>query len=261
MKMHDLVVRGGTIVDGRGGEPYEGDVAINGDLIAHVGPNAGRGVEEIDAKGCIVTPGFVDLHTHYDAQAMWDPSLAPSAWHGGTSLVMGNCGVGFAPVQAESRSWLIEVMENVEEIPRPVLEAGLNWDWQTFPQYLDALERRKHTIDIGAQLPHIALRAYVMGERAVDNEPATATEIATMTWLTEEALVAGALGLSCSHTVVHTLADGRLVPGRSRAGSIPGRCGWLGRGLDVYEGDVQTQQCGGAFHHDRHGLDATNLGN
>ena len=211
--MHDLVVRGGTIVDGQGGEPYQADVGIDGGVISHIGPDAGPGTEEIDANGCIVTPGFVDLHTHYDEQAMWDSVLAPSAWHGVTSLVIGNCGVGFAPVRAEGRSWLIEIMENVEEIPRVVLEAGLKWDWETFPQYLDALERRKHTIDIGAQLPHIALRAYVMGERAVNNERATPTDIATMTRLTQEALTAGALGFSCSHTVVHTLADGRLVPG------------------------------------------------
>ena len=132
--MHDLVIRGGTVADGLGGEPVKADVAIDGERIVAVGSDLGRGTEEIDASGLIVTPGFVDLHTHYDAQAMWDPILAPSAWHGVTSLVIGNCGVGFAPIRPEARSWLIEIMENVEEIPRDVLEAGLAWDWESFPQ-------------------------------------------------------------------------------------------------------------------------------
>jgi N-acyl-D-amino-acid deacylase len=209
----DLVIRGGTVVDGLGGEPFQADVAIEGERIAYVGPDAGPGAEEIDARDLIVTPGFVDLHTHYDAQAMWDPILAPSAWHGVTSVVMGNCGVGFAPVRPDARSWLIEVMENVEEIPRQVLEAGLPWNWESFPDYLDALDARPHTIDIGAQVPHIAVRGYVMGERAARDEPATPADIAAMAELVEEALRAGGLAFSCSRTVVHKMADGRRVPG------------------------------------------------
>jgi N-acyl-D-amino-acid deacylase len=211
--MYDLVIRGGTVVDGLGGEPFAADVAVTGERIAYVGPGAGPGAEEIDAAGLIVTPGFVDLHTHYDAQAMWDPILAPSAWHGVTSVVTGNCGVGFAPVRPDARSWLIEVMENVEEIPRQVLEAGLPWNWESFPDYLDALDARPHTVDIGAQAPHIAIRGYVMGERADRDEPATPADIAAMGELVEAALKAGALGFSCSRTVVHKMTDGRRVPG------------------------------------------------
>jgi N-acyl-D-aspartate/D-glutamate deacylase len=211
--MHDLVIRGGLVVDGLGGEPREADVAISGGRITAVGEAAGRGAEEIDAKGLLVTPGFVDLHTHYDAQATWDPILAPSSWHGVTSVVMGNCGVGFAPARPDAHSWLIEIMQEVEEIPRPVLEAGLSWDWESFPDYLDALDRRPHAIDVGAQLPHIALRDFVMGERAARSEPATSEDIETMARLTEEALRAGALGFACSRTDVHRLADGQLVPG------------------------------------------------
>jgi N-acyl-D-aspartate/D-glutamate deacylase len=210
---HDLVIRGGTVVDGRGGEPHTADVAIDGERIVYVGPNARPGLEEIDAHGLIVTPGFIDLHTHYDAQLTWDPILAPSSWHGVTTVVIGNCGVGFAPVRPEARSWMIEIMENVEEIPRKVLEAGMPWNWESFPDYLDALEARPHTVDIGAQVPHIALRGYVMGERAKGDEPATAEDLAAMAGLVEEALRAGALGFACSRTDSHRLQDGSLVPG------------------------------------------------
>ncbi len=211
--MHDLVIRGGTVVDGKGGKPYEADVAVDGGMIAYVGPDAGPGKEEIDAKGLLVTPGFVDLHTHYDAQVMWDPILAPSAWHGVTTVVMGNCAVGFAPARAADRPWLFKVMEAVEEIPQEVMEAGITWDWETYPEYLDALERRKHTIDIGTQIAHVAVRAYVMGERADRAEPATDADIAAMSEVIEEGLRAGALAWSCSRTDAHRLADGRIVPG------------------------------------------------
>jgi N-acyl-D-aspartate/D-glutamate deacylase len=211
--MHDLVIRGGTLVDGSGGEPREADVAIDGRRIVHVGPKAGRGVEEIDAKGMIVTPGFVDLHTHYDAQAIWDPILAPSSWHGVTTVVTGNCGVGFAPVRHEARDWLVDVMENVEEIPSHVLQAGLSWDWESFPDYLDALDARPHTVDIAAQVPHIALRSYVMGARAEADEPATSQDIAAMAGLLEEGLRAGAVGFGCSRTDLHRYPDGRFIPG------------------------------------------------
>ncbi|MDA8044394.1 MAG: amidohydrolase family protein [Actinomycetota bacterium] len=210
---HDLVIRNGIIVDGSGSEPYQADVAIDGDLIVAITPRAADAASEIDAQGMLVTPGFVDLHTHYDAQVTWDPVLAPSAWHGVTTIVMGNCGVGFAPVQPVDRSWMIEIMQEVEEIPRAVLESGLTWDWQTFPEYLDALSGRSHTVDICAQVPHIALRHYVMGERAARDEPATADDIAAMAGVVEEALRAGANGFACSRTDAHRLADGRIVPG------------------------------------------------
>jgi len=211
--MYDIVIRGGTIHDGRGGEPFVGDVAITGEHISHVGPDAGPGRQEIDAAGRIVTPGFIDLHTHYDAQATWDQVLAPSTWHGVTSVVMGNCGVGFAPVRPGQRSEMITIMENVEEIPRRVLEAGLPWDWETFPEYLDALDRFPHAIDIGAQIPHIAVRAYVMGDRAARDEPATEADIAAMAEIVEEGLRAGAVGFSCSRTNFHRMSDGERVPG------------------------------------------------
>ena len=211
--MHDLVIRGGTIIDGAGSEPCVGDIAVDGGLIARVGTVPGRGTREIDATGHIVTPGFVDLHTHYDAQVMWDPILEPSAWHGVTTVIMGNCAVGFAPVQPEARELLLSVMEAVEEIPQAVMEAGIDWDWESFPQYLDALDRRRHTIDIGTQVAHIALRLYVMGERADRDEPATPKDLARMAELTQEALRAGALALSCSRTTAHKMRDGRIVPG------------------------------------------------
>jgi N-acyl-D-aspartate/D-glutamate deacylase len=239
--MHDLVIRCGTIVDGRGGEPFRADVAVDGERIVGIGPDLGAGAEEIDADGLIVTPGFVDLHTHYDAQVMWDSVLAPSAWHGVTSLVLGNCGVGFAPVRPEARSWLIDIMENVEEIPREVLDAGLTWSWESFSDYLDALDRRSHTVDIGAQLPHIAVRGYVMRERAMRDERATPADLAAMTALVQEAMEAGALGFSCSHTRSHTLADGSLVPGslgdREELLALADGIGRAGRGVVQFLGD------------------------
>lgn len=211
--MFDLVVRGGIVVDGSGADPVDADVAIVGDKIAEVGNGLPPGAEEIDAEGLVVTPGFIDLHTHYDAQLTWDPVLAPSAWHGVTTAVIGNCGVGFAPAYPKDRSWLIEIMEDVEEIPCDALHAGMQWDWETFPQYLDALAARRHTVDLAAQIPHIALRAYVMGERAKNDEPATADDLAKMGRIVEEALRAGAVAFACSRTDVHRLKDGGLIPG------------------------------------------------
>ncbi len=211
--MHDLVIRGGLVIDGSGAAPVQADVAVNGDRVAEVRPGLGQGRQEIDASGLIVTPGFVDLHTHYDAQVTWDPILAPSSWHGVTTVVIGNCGVGFAPARPDAHSWLIEIMEDVEEIPRDAMEAGLSWNWETFPEYLDALAARSHTVDIAAQVPHIALRAYVMGERAVRDEPATPADLSEMGRLLEEALRAGAIGYACSRTDAHRLKDGQLVPG------------------------------------------------
>lgn len=211
--MHDLVIRGGMVIDGTGDAPFRADIAVDDGFITLVGSVPGEGVEEIDATGKIVTPGFVDLHTHYDAQVMWDPILAPSSWHGTTTVVMGNCAVGFAPVRSEARGFLLSVMEAIEEIPQAVMEAGIDFDWETYPQYLDALERRQHTMDIATQVPHIALRGYVMGERAARDEAATSNDIARMAELTEEALRAGALALSCSRTTAHRMPDGRVVPG------------------------------------------------
>ena len=211
--MFDLVIRGGMVVDGLGGDPRRADVAIAGDRIVAVGTDVGRGAQEIDAAGRIVTPGFVDLHTHYDAQIMWDPILAPSAWHGVTTLVTGNCGVGFAPARPDAHDWLVEIMEEVEEIPADVLDAGLPWNWESFPDYLDAIDARDHSVDIVTQIPHIALRHYVMRDRAARDEPATPEDIAAMRALVEQALAAGAMGFACSRTDAHRLADGTIVPG------------------------------------------------
>ena len=211
--MHDLVIRGGLVVDGSGQTPFRADVAVDEGLISLVGEVSEPGREEIDGSGRIVTPGFVDLHTHYDAQVMWDPILAPSAWHGVTTVITGNCSVGFAPLRSNDRSFSLKVMEAVEEIPCAVMEAGIDFDWETYPEYLDALDRRQHTIDIGTQVAHVALRAYVMGDRAERNEQATPQEIDLMSELAEEALRAGALGLAGTRTKAHRYVDGTKVPG------------------------------------------------
>jgi N-acyl-D-aspartate/D-glutamate deacylase len=212
--MHDIVIRGGTIVDGTGQAPFTGDVAIAGSRIAGVGGKQGPARREIDANGLLVTPGWVDVHTHYDGQAMWDPLLAPSCWHGVTTVMFGNCGVGFAPVKKEHRGALMDLMEGVEEIPNPVLAAGLTWEWESFPEFMDALERRPRAIDIAAQFAHLPLRVYVMGDRAVRREPATADDIAEMRRLTIEALRSGAFGFTTSRTDSHKTPDGDLVPSR-----------------------------------------------
>ena len=212
--MHDIVIRGGTIVDGTGKAPFSGDVAIAGGRIAAVGGKLGPGKREIDAAGLMVTPGWVDVHTHYDGQAMWDPLLTPSCWHGVTTVMFGNCGVGFAPVKKEHRGALMDLMEGVEEIPNPVLAAGLNWEWETFPQFMDELERRPRAIDICAQAAHLPTRVYVMGDRALRREPATPDDIAEMRKLTVEALRAGAFGFTTSRTDSHKTPDGELVPSR-----------------------------------------------
>ena len=212
--MHDIVIRGGTIIDGTGMPGFAGDVAIDGDRIAAVGGKLRPARRVVDADGLLVTPGWVDVHTHYDGQAIWDPILAPSSWHGVTTVLFGNCGVGFAPVRPEHRDALIELMEGVEEIPGSVLAEGLQWEWESFPQYLDALDRRPRAIDIAAQIPHHPLRVFVMGERAIRREPACPEDIAAMRELTEEALRAEAFGFTTSRTNAHKTVQGDYVPGR-----------------------------------------------
>ena len=208
----DLVIRNGTIIDGTGAAAREGDVAVSCDRIATIGRFEGNGAEEIDAKGCIVTPGFVDIHTHYDGQAVWDRHLAPSAWHGVTTVVMGNCGVGFAPCRPADREKLIELMEGVEDIPGPVMHEGLDWQWESFEEYLALLERRHRDIDVCALLPHAAVRVYVMGERAIRHEAATEADIAAMRRIVAAAVRAGAFGFSTSRTISHKSLSGDYTP-------------------------------------------------
>lgn len=211
--MHELVIRDGTVVDGTGAEPFHADVAVDGDRITEVGTGVAKGRREVDATGLTVTPGWVDMHTHYDAQATWDPELTPSGWHGVTTVVMGNCGVGFAPAASDRHDWLIGLMEGVEDIPGAALHEGIQWEWESFPEYLAALDTRRWVMDVGTQVPHGALRAYVMGERGAANEPATSADVTTMRDLALEALEAGALGISTSRTPLHKSVDGVLVPG------------------------------------------------
>jgi N-acyl-D-amino-acid deacylase len=211
--MHDIVIRGGTILDGTGADAFTGDIAIDGGELTAVGGKAGSGKREIDADGLLVTPGWVDVHTHYDGQATWDPVLAPSSWHGVTTILFGNCGVGFAPMRKKHRSGLIDLMEAVEDIPGTALHEGLNWEWESFSDFLDALDRMPRTIDVGAQIPHHPLRVYVMGDRAINREAATQEDIDTMRRLTEAALKAGAFGFTTSRTYSHKTKTGELVPG------------------------------------------------
>jgi N-acyl-D-amino-acid deacylase len=211
--MHDLVIRGGTIVDGSGNPKFTGDIAINGSLISQVGKVDGTGREEIDATGKIVAPGFVDIHTHYDGQATWDREMAPSSWHGVTTVVMGNCGVGFAPAKPDRHGWLIGLMEGVEDIPGTALAEGMTWNWETFPEYLDELERMPRTVDVGTHVPHGAVRAYVLGDRERPGAVPTDAHIAEMSRIVEDGVRAGALGFSTSRTVIHKSVDGEVVPG------------------------------------------------
>ncbi|MDP3852566.1 amidohydrolase family protein [Phenylobacterium sp.] len=211
--MHDLVIRNGVLVDGTGAPPRRADVAVDAGLVTQVGEVAAKGRREIDAAGLIVTPGWVDIHTHYDGQATWDAYLSPSCWHGVTTVVMGNCGVGFAPARPDRHDWLIGLMESVEDIPGAALAEGIKWDWETFPEYMDSLERKPRVLDIATQAPHGAIRAYVMGERGARNEMATPEDIVEMAKITREAVEAGALGFSTSRTQLHRAKDGEAMPG------------------------------------------------
>lgn len=214
----DLVVRNGTIVDGSGRGRFKGDIGVNAGRIAAVGEVGGSGTEEIDARDRIVTPGFVDIHTHYDGHATWSERLQPSSQHGVTTVVTGNCGVGFAPCRAEDRERLIKLMEGVEDIPEAVMSAGLPWTWQSFPEYLDVLDKRHFDIDVATQIPHAPLRVFVMGERAMQREPATRADIAAMRALVREGVEAGALGFSTSRSLNHRASDGTVTPSYAAAG-------------------------------------------
>ncbi len=207
-----LVIRGGTIYDGSGGEPYDADLRVEDGRIAEIGPNLPKGDEEIDARGHMVTPGFVDLHTHYDAQVTWSNHITPSSWNGVTTAMIGNCGVGFAPCLPEQRDMLVKLMEGVEDIPEVVLTDGLPWNWETFEDYLDTLDARHYDLDVVTQVPHAALRVYVMGERGVNREPANADDRAKMAQLAAAGIKAGALGFSTSRTLNHQTLAGEAIP-------------------------------------------------
>ena len=209
---YDMVIRGGTIADGTGGDLVEGDIAITGGRIAAIGKNLARGTQEIDAQGKFVTPGFIDVHTHYDGQCIWAEELSPSSSHGVTTAVMGNCGVGFAPCRKSDREMLVNVMEGVEDIPGVVMTEGLDWDWETFPEYLDKVAAGQRDIDIAAYLPHSPLRVYAMGARGAAREVATPDDLALMRRLTAEAMHAGALGFATSRLSIHKTADGDAIP-------------------------------------------------
>jgi N-acyl-D-aspartate/D-glutamate deacylase len=232
---YDLVVRNGTLVDGTGVAPRRGDIAVQAGRIAAVGEVRGDAKRTIDAEGLTVTPGFVDIHTHYDGQATWDPQLAPSCYHGVTTVVMGNCGVGFAPVQPGQEDFLIQLMEGVEDIPGTALHEGIKWSWESFPEYLDALEDLRFSMDVGTQVPHGSVRVYVMGERGANNEPATPEDVKQMAAIVKEGVAAGALGFSTSRTLAHRAITGEPVPGtfaeEDELFGIGRVLGELGRGI------------------------------
>ena len=243
--MHDILITGGMLVDGTGDEPRPADVAIQGDRIVAVGSDLGDAREVIDATGKIVTPGFVDIHTHYDGQATWDQEMAPSSWHGVTTVVMGNCGVGFAPAAPERHDWLIGLMEGVEDIPGSALSEGMTWNWESFAEYLSALESLPRTVDVATQVPHGAVRAYVMGERGAANETPTETDMARMAAIVEEGLRAGALGFSTSRTILHKSIDGELVPGTTASKeellTIGKAMGRVGHGVFELASDLEPE--------------------
>lgn len=211
---HDLIIRHGTVVDGTGADPVRADVAVDGDRITRVGDlGDATATREIDATGCFVSPGFIDLHTHLDAQVAWDPMLTSSSWHGVTTVLMGNCGVTFAPVAPDDRVFLAEMMESVEDVPRDAILDGLPWDWSTYPEYLDAVERMRPALNIVGMVGHCAVRYHVMGERALSDEPASAAELQRMRDIAEESIAGGAVGFSTSRILLHVVPDGRYVPG------------------------------------------------
>ena len=209
---YDLVIRNGLVVDGSGAERFEADVAVTDGRIAAIGAVSGRGAEEIDAHGLLVTPGFVDIHTHYDGQAVWSERLSPSSSHGVTTVVGGNCGVGFAPCRPEHHDLLVSVMEGVEDIPEVVMTEGLTWEWETYPEYLNAIEKRPHDIDFASQIPHSAVRVYVMGQRGADREAATADDLNRMQAIVREAMQVGALGFATSRLIIHKTGQGDAIP-------------------------------------------------
>lgn len=240
--MHDLVIRAGTVVDGTGQPGFTADIAINDATVTEIGNNISKGRQELDADGLLVTPGFVDIHTHYDGQVSWDPDITPSVWHGVTTVVMGNCGVGFAPVHPGTEDWLIGLMEGVEDIPGAALAEGIQWEWESFPEYLDAVERKPRTIDVAAQVPHGALRAYVMGERGADhNNHPTEAEIAEMAQLAAEGVTAGAVGFTTSRTINHKTKAGEHTPsltaGAPELWAIAEAVGRTGKGVFEMVGD------------------------
>ncbi|HET6793083.1 MAG TPA: amidohydrolase family protein [Acidimicrobiales bacterium] len=245
--MHDLVIRSGLLVDGTGAPGRRADVAVDGERIVEVGDDVGNGRRELDAEGRVVTPGWVDIHTHYDGQVTWDPDLAPSSVNGVTSLVMGNCGVGFAPARPDRHDWLIRLLEGVEDIPGTALAEGITWGWESFPEYLDTLDRMRWTVDVGTQVPHAALRTYVMGERGADHTArAGADDIDAMSRLAEEAVAAGALGFTTSRTWAHRTSLGEQIGTLTAAADeVVGVASALqraGRGVvqlisDVYQSD------------------------
>lgn len=235
MAKYDLVIRGGLVVDGSGGQPYQGDIAIRGDRIMEIGEVRQSGAEEINAKGLLVTPGFIDVHTHFDGQATWSDELAPVSQHGVTTALMGNCGVGFAPCRPDERRMLLDLMEGVEDIPQAVMEEGIPWDWESFPQYLDALEQRQYDIDIGAQIAHAPVRIYAMGKRGQEREPANEQEIGRMAAIVKEAVIAGAFGFSTTRSLNNRSKDGSLSPTfgarEDELKAMACAMGELGRGL------------------------------
>ena len=238
---HDLVIRNGTLVDGTGASARPGDVAVQGDRIVAVGEVGGKGRREIDASGKIVTPGFVDIHTHLDAQIAWDPIASSSCYHGVTSVVIGNCGVTFAPCKPADRGYLAEMMESVEDIPKESIDAGLPWDWETYGEYLESVDRMDKGVNVGGMVGHCAVRIHAMGERSLDETPAGNEDVQRMCELVDEAIGAGALGFSTSRTFLHKVPDGRYVPGTHAdpsellaIGRVLGR-----RGKGIFEGALR----------------------
>ncbi len=242
---YDLILRGGTIVDGTGAPRFTGDIAIRDGLIAAVGTVSGSAAREIAVHGLVVAPGWVDIHTHYDGQATWDAEMAPSSWHGVTTAIMGNCGVGFAPAAPDRHQWLIGLMEGVEDIPGTALTEGISWEWESFPEYLDALERRPRSIDIGTHVPHGAVRAYVLGDRERPGAVPTEADIAAMATIVEQGMRAGALGFSTSRTVIHKSIDGEVVPGTTATAeelvAIGRAMGRVGHGVFELASDLRPE--------------------